>query len=87
LLLSLDRYETHVGPGNRPTDNLDIGHIVPISLGLRLDELRCPQLPGVPNLPQLASPVVYAATRFHANHVRLELYEKRQHFDTPELLA
>lgn len=87
LLLALDRHKAHVRSPDRLADRLGIVRVVLAALAVGDHELRCHELYRVPQLGELAAPIVSAATRFDADQARRQLRKELQHLRPGQLLA
>ena len=80
-------HETHGWPAGRFTNRLGIVGVVLTALDVWFDELRRNQTHLVPQLDQLARPIMRTATGLHRYQTRFKLAEEIQHLRTFELLA
>src|ERR1700693_3686742 len=78
LCFTLDRHETHRGPGYRLTDRLGVIRIVLVAFPVGLYKTRIHKSYSMTELLELARPVVCAAAGFHAHQTRRQIAQKLQ---------
>ena len=79
--------EAHGRAGHRLADRLRVGGVVLVALDVRLHVLGRDQPDLVPQLDQLAGPMVGAAAGLHADQARRQVGEERQQLASGQLLA
>ena len=87
LLGRLDRYEPHGWTPHRLADRLGVGGIVLVALDVGLHILRRHQTNLMPELRQLARPIMRRGASLHADQARRQSFEERYHLAAAKLLS
>ena len=87
LLGRFDRYEPHGWPPHRLADRLSVGGIVLVALDVGLHILRRHQPDLMPELRQLARPIMRRGASFHADKTWRQCFEERNHLAAAKLLS
>jgi len=83
----LDRDKSRVRAPERLADRFGVVTVIEVVFAIRASELRRDELDRVPELCELARPVMGAVTRLYANQARLESGEELQKLAAPQRLA